>query len=168
MIRLANLARALLFGTFITAQPAIAAAEFPQSTGDVILTITPADGKEPIVLDREGLETLPTDSFETSTIWTEGVSKFEGVRISVLLEALGAESGTVKFTAVNDYAVDIPVADLLENDPIIADKMDGEFMSLRDKGPLWLIYPYDTAAKFQTSVIYARSIWQLDRLQILE
>lgn len=168
MIRLATFARALMFGALITAQPAIAAYDFPQPKSDVILTIVPLGSDTPIKLDRVGLGGLPRDSFTTSTIWTAGVSEFEGVRISALLDALGVRSGTIKFMAVNDYAIDIPVADLLENDPIIAEKVDGEYMSLREKGPLWLVYPYDTAAKFQTSVIYSRSIWQLDRMQVLE
>jgi len=41
-------------------------------------------------------------------------------------------------------------------------------MSVREKGPLWVIYPYDSDAKFRTEVIYSRSIWQLDRLAIVQ
>jgi hypothetical protein len=39
-------------------------------------------------------------------------------------------------------------------------------MSVRDKGPLWLVYPYDSAAKYQSEVVFSRSIWQLNRLEI--
>jgi len=42
------------------------------------------------------------------------------------------------------------------------------FEGLREKGPLWVIYPYDSDAKFRTEVIYSRSIWQLDRLAIVQ
>jgi hypothetical protein len=41
-------------------------------------------------------------------------------------------------------------------------------MSLRDKGPLWIIYPYDSKSDFRTEVVYSRSIWQRDRLEALD
>jgi hypothetical protein len=43
--------------------------------------------------------------------------------------------------------------------------MDGKTMSVRDKGPLWIIYPYDSSADYRTEVVYSRSIWQLDRIE---
>jgi hypothetical protein len=46
--------------------------------------------------------------------------------------------------------------------------MDGNAMSVRDKGPLWVIYPYDSDAAYRTEVIYSRSIWQLDRLEVVQ
>ena len=41
-------------------------------------------------------------------------------------------------------------------------------MTLRAQGPLWIVYPYDAAEAYRTKVIYARSIWQLDRLHIAQ
>lgn len=38
-------------------------------------------------------------------------------------------------------------------------------MSVRDKGPLWVIYPYDSDPALQSEVTYARSIWQLVRIE---
>jgi hypothetical protein len=40
-------------------------------------------------------------------------------------------------------------------------------MSVRDKGPLWVIYPYDSD-DYRSEVIYSRSIWQLDRLEVVQ
>jgi hypothetical protein len=34
-------------------------------------------------------------------------------------------------------------------------------MTVREKGPLWIVYPYDKNEKFQTEEIYARSVWSL-------
>jgi hypothetical protein len=50
---------------------------------------------------------------------------------------------------------------------MIAFRMNGAPMSVRDKGPLWIVYPYDSDPRFQTEIIYSRSIWQLDRLEVL-
>ena len=43
---------------------------------------------------------------------------------------------------------------------------NGEPMSIRDKGPLWIIYPFDDNPDYQTEVIYSRSIWQLDQIHV--
>jgi hypothetical protein len=37
-------------------------------------------------------------------------------------------------------------------------------MSIREKGPLWLVYPYDLNKAYQSETIYSRSIWQLVRI----
>ncbi|MDA9207305.1 molybdopterin-dependent oxidoreductase [Octadecabacter sp.] len=121
-----------------------------------------------LVLDREALLEFPATTFETSTIWTEGVHTFTGVSLAYLAADLGVEGGQFLATAINDYTVEIPFKDAVEGGPIIAYLMDGEEMSVRDKGPLWVIYPYDSDAEYRSEVIYSRSIWQLDRLEIVQ
>ncbi|RYH00603.1 oxidoreductase, partial [Salipiger sp. IMCC34102] len=39
-------------------------------------------------------------------------------------------------------------------------------MQVRDKGPLWIVYPYDDTPEYRSEVIYSRSIWQLDRIEV--
>ncbi|HEX9857587.1 MAG TPA: oxidoreductase, partial [Paracoccaceae bacterium] len=43
---------------------------------------------------------------------------------------------------------------------------NGVPLSVRDMGPLWVIYPYDSDVDYQSEVIYSRSIWQLQRMDI--
>ncbi|WP_435988354.1 sugar phosphate nucleotidyltransferase [Sulfitobacter sp. SH24] len=85
-----------------------------------------------------------------------------------MVEHLGIEGESLRATAINDYAVEIPLEDAVEEGPIIAYKMDGAVMSLRDKGPLWIVYPFDNNPNYSTEVTYARSIWQLDRIEVLD
>jgi hypothetical protein len=60
----------------------------------------------------------------------------------------------------------MPLADAMVDGPLLAFLMNGEPMSVRDKGPVWLVYPYDADAAFRTEQIYAWSIWQLDRIEV--
>ena len=147
------------------------AANLGKPNGDVILTVSGAisetNSGSTAQFDRSMLDALGTLEIETSTIWTEGVQKFEGVEIATLLRALGVTSGTLRATAINDYSIEIPVSDAVEGGPILAFRRDGKEMSLRDKGPLWVIYPYDDNADYQTEVVYSRSIWQLDRIEVV-
>lgn len=112
------------------------------------------------------LEEIGTEVVETTTIWTDGVQTFEGVPLSLFLDHLEVTSGELVARAINDYAISLPVAEALKPGPIIAYLRNGGQMTVRDKGPLWIIYPYDSGEEFQTEVIYAQSIWQLNRIEI--
>lgn len=137
---------------------------------EVILTVSGdigvSNGDGVARFDRPMLKALPAVTYRTSTTWTEGVNAFTGVPLLDLLDAVGVTDGTLMATAINDYAVEIPVSDAVENGPIVAYEMNGEPMSVRTKGPLWIIYPYDNNPDYQVEVIYSRSIWQLDRIVV--
>ncbi|MCA8927267.1 MAG: molybdopterin-dependent oxidoreductase [Alphaproteobacteria bacterium] len=139
--------------------------------GEVLLTINGAiagggdDGAS--TFDRARLEALPRTVFRTTTIWTDGVQTFEGVSLAVLLDAVGAKGTVIRAYALNDYHIDIPVSDAVSGGPIVAYLRNGSPMPRRDKGPLWVVYPYDSNVMYRTESVYARSIWQLDRMEIL-
>jgi len=150
---------------------ATAARALEPAKGDVVLTvsgsITNINAGETAEFDRAMLEAIGTVTFETETMWTEGVQTFTGVELSDLLSVLGVNGSQLRASAVNDYAVDIPTDDAVEGGPIVAFLRNGERMSLRDKGPLWIVYPYDSSPEYRTEVIFSRSIWQLDRIEVL-
>lgn len=148
------------------ALPAMALDTTPSDT--IVLTvsgeISEHNQNDTAVFDINMLSELPATEFTTSTIWTEGDVQFTGVSLDVLLEQVGGTGSTMFATAINDYAVEIPVSDAQAGGPIVAYLMDGQPMSVRDKGPLWIVYPYDSNAEYQSEIIYSRSIWQLDRI----
>lgn len=116
--------------------------------------------------DLEMLRALPVSRIATSTPWTEGVVTFDGVALDDLLDRLEVASGTLQAIALNDYRIEIPVGDAAEVGPIIAYLRDGETMSVRRKGPLWIIYPFDRLPIEQAEVYRSRSIWQLRKLTV--
>lgn len=152
--------------------PPATAAELAAPEGEPILTVSGeiahmnADGAA--LFDRAMLAALPVTEITTTTIWTEGAHRFTGVELKALLDAVGARGAALRAVALNDYSVTIPAADAVEGGPIVAYLMDGEEMSVREKGPLWIVYPYDARSEYRTETIYSRSIWQLSRLEIVE
>ena len=118
--------------------------------------------------DLKALEAFAPARFTTSTIWTQSPAEFTGVPLRAVLADAGITDGVVTATAVNDYAVQLPLDEMTDDYPIIAYRMDGNTMSLRDKGPLWIVYPYDSDPALQSEVVYSRSIWQLDRLSVID
>lgn len=143
-----------------------------QPTGPVVLTVSGAiahtNQEDKALFDLEMLRKLETHEVVTSTIWTEGVHSFRGVSLGVLLEHLGAHGTAIEARALNDYAVEIPLSEIADGAPLIAFEMDGSVMSRREKGPLWVIYPFDDGPQYRSEVIFSRSIWQLDRIAVLE
>ena len=131
----------------------------------VLGAIEKGDGQK-VTFDRAAMEAMPVAVVETKTPWTEGVTRFEGVRLTDILARVGASGKEVVATAVNDYAVTLPVEDENGAEPVIAYKMNGKPMSLRDKGPLWIVYPFDSDRNLEAEKYYSRSIWQLKSLTV--
>lgn len=148
------------------------ASELAAPAGEVVLTITGqvahsnADGAARF--DIAMLKALPATSFTTGTIWTAGPSEFTGVELDDLLAHVGAEGATLSAIALNDYRVEIPTAEAKDGGPIVAYALDGKPMSRREKGPLWIVYPFDGNADYRTETTYSRSIWQLDRIEVMQ
>src|SRR4029077_15481411 len=94
--------------------------------------------------DREMLEALDRTSFTTSTPWYDSPVTFTGVRMATLMKASRARGDTVIATALNDYETRIPVGDFAQFDVLLALKRNGEYMPVREKGPLFIVYPYDS------------------------
>lgn len=158
-----------LFGADTTRADTASQSTAPAPQGEVLLTVTlegEGAGEQQMTLAQ--LQALSADSFETTTIWTTGPQSFTGVPLAALLAQFDIAASTPGITlearAVNDYMVEIPLTDAVEDGPIIAYLRNGKTMSLRGKGPLWLVYPYDSNPAYRTEAVYSRSIWQLDSL----
>ncbi len=116
--------------------------------------------------DLAGLDALPQAGFATRTPWFDGPRAFSGVSGAGLFATLGATGAEVLATALNDYAVTIPAEDFLRAGLILATRIGGEPIPVREKGPVWIVYPFDTSAALRNEVVYSRCIWQLRRLDI--
>lgn len=48
---------------------------------------------------------------------------------------------------------------------ILAYRMNGELLRIRDKGPLWVIYPQDDFPDLKTKQTQAKWVWQVKEIQ---
>ena len=116
------------------------------------------------MFDRPMLEAIGMSAIETATPWYNGTVRFEGVRMDALMQHVGATGESVTATALNDFSTDIPISDFSRFGVILALKRDGIYMPVRDKGPLFIIYPYDNSSELRSQKYYSRSAWQVSRL----
>ncbi|MCP1167949.1 molybdopterin-dependent oxidoreductase [Limimaricola litoreus] len=142
------------------------AQEVPEDTG--LLTLEAPNEAAPVELDLAALKAMPVTEIETSTVWTDGVTRFTGVALSDLLADLGEEGTVIHAMARDGYTVEIPVTDAVPHGPIVAYEMDGAPIEADMMGPYWIIYPYDSDEAYRTEEIEARSIWQLARLTLAD
>lgn len=168
-----NFGRALgaVVGAVVLAIAAFAgAASLPAPDEKPILTVvgsigvTNKDGAAQF--DRAMLEALGPVSFETTTPWYSGPVTFEGVPLAKVLKAVEAKGKTLVAVALNNYSAELPVEDAMKYNVILALKRNGEYMSVRDKGPLFIVYPYDSVPELKNQKFYSRSVWQLSRIEV--
>lgn len=149
---------------------AATAAPLAAPAGDVILEVTGkianANAGDAADFDMALLDALPAGSTTTKTPWYDGARTFTGPLGSALLEAVGATGDTMVITALNDYVTEVPVADFRNYPVVLATKMNGQVMSVRDKGPIFVIYPFDASPELNNETYYGRSAWQVKSIEI--
>jgi hypothetical protein len=116
--------------------------------------------------DRAMLEKIGLQTIETATPWYDARVRFEGVPLDKLMELVGATGTQVTAVALNDYVTTIPLDDFKKFEVVLALKRDGNYMPVRDKGPLFIVYPYDSDPQLQSQTYYTRSAWQVAKLII--
>ena len=138
----------------------------PASASDTILAVTGNVTGAEINLTLAQIEAMGSASIVTTTPWHDGQTTFEGVPMARFLEAVGAQGTTAYVQALNNYNMDIPLSDLIDFDAILAFKTNGDYMSIADKGPLFIVFPYDDMEEARNALFYSRSVWQIHAIGI--
>lgn len=138
-----------------------------QGKADVILTVTrksaPADLRE---FSRENFEAIGLGKLVTKTPWNQTPTEFEGVFLSDFYRVIGATGRDIKLTALNDYSIILPASDARYN-PLLATRRAGNPLQVRDKGPVFVVYPFDEHPELADETVYARCIWQVCKVEVL-
>jgi hypothetical protein len=169
-----NLTRRSLAAALIGAtMPRLAGAAdtaLPMPAGKVVLTISGKIGifnvGDTARFDRDMLEALGWSSFTTSTPWYDAPVTFAGISIAKLMQTVQAEGEVVVAGSLNDYETKIPMNDFAQFGVLLALKRNGEYMPVREKGPLFIVYPFDSKPELKSQKYYGRSAWQLARLVV--
>ncbi|QXB97821.1 molybdopterin-binding oxidoreductase [Aeromonas sp. FDAARGOS 1418] len=123
------------------------------------------NGKGEVVLTRAEFEALPQTEVKTGTPWTEGEHLYRGVLLRDLVRIYGLKSQEVKALAVNEYWAALPLEDGEKYPVLVAEKQDGKALTLRNKGPLWVIYPLTDHPELNKELYHSRMVWQLTALE---
>ena len=117
-------------------------------------------------LDRQLIEAIGMDMVVTKTPWYKDTEHFEGVRLSRLMDYVGAFGDRVLISALNDYTSELPLSDFSQYGTLLALKRNGAYMPVSDKGPLFVIYPFDQNPELRQDKFYMRSVWQVSAMEV--
>ena len=147
------------------------------SAGDYQVVIAPDDGE--VMLTMNGIDStvvtlteaqfaaLPQYAVATENEHLDGINCYEGPLGRDIMTVIGAKSeDTVNLTAINDYWVEMPVALMQEYDVIFARSVNGEALSVRDKGPIWVMVPQTDNAELRDPFYSTYMVWQLNRVDL--
>ncbi|UXI03304.1 oxidoreductase [Photobacterium sp. TY1-4] len=156
--------------SFITITRPGSAAPLPPPQETVILTVSgqieQTNALHQAQFDRQMLLQLPQSTITTQTPWTEKAHVYEGVLLRDFLHYVGAQGHTLSATALNDYQTQIDL-DVIQPYPVLlALKENGRLMRVRDKGPIWIIYPLSEHPELDQPQHHEDMIWQLRTLDV--
>lgn len=122
----------------------------------------------PVRFTLAELKNLPANDVRTKTIWTDKSHAFSSVSFKDLMDHLDVnpKGKTITMIALNDYSIEVELDTLIEHNAFIAYAMDGKKMRIRDKGPLWVLYPFSDKPEINIPPYQAHSIWQLKTIVI--
>lgn len=144
--------------------------EIPTPSGDVVLIVTgdvtATNIGDTIQFDMNTLEKLGLVSYEVSDPWLQEDITYTGILLSDLLEVANASDTMTEVfaTALDGYAIAIPVSEIRRWPVLIATQSNGAHMTIENSGPTRIIFPYDQ----HDEIIDARnmSVWNLESLDI--
>lgn len=155
----------LALPTFVVAEPKLAV-----PSGEVILEIsgniqvTNVDGEAHF--DRQMIEALPTQTIVTTNHVVSSPTSFKGPLLSAFLDKLGAEGETVIVTALDDYSAEIRRSDIDKYGVILATHEDGKVMTIDDRGPFFVVFPFDDYKEIRQDLYYNMSVWQVSSIEV--
>jgi hypothetical protein len=150
---------------------ALPARALDKPTGPVVLTVSgrvrQVNEGGSAQFDMGMLEAIPQQNLVTRTPWFAQARRFTGPLLRDVLTRAGANGSMLRLIALNDYRVDMPMDDAQRHDVVLARLIDDKPMTVRDKGPLFIIYPFDSKPELRSAVYYSRSAWQLRTIEVL-
>lgn len=160
MIKASSVIGALAFATVLpVAQMAMA--------GTIEVVVHNADSSVRLVLDDAQLARFPMKTYKAVLPSTDGVqSDVEGPLLRDVLAAAKLPGKDVAARALDNYEEVIPAEDYTRWDVLLVYKINGKTLSVRDKGPAWVVYPNVDNPTLRDPIYDARSVWQVKELVV--
>lgn len=146
-------------------------AVIPTPKAELLLTVT---GKvknmnhdKAILMDRPTIEAVGLVEYTVTDPFEQRPVRYRGVLMRDLLDRwqVADDATTMQLTALNDYKIDIPLAEFRQYPILFALQADGLYMQPDYRGPAMLVYPVDQY-QFERLTVQRKWIWQIKAIDI--
>lgn len=109
---------------------------------------------------------LPASTVSTSTSWTPK-SDFVGPLLSKVLGNVDAKGSKLRLVALDNFSVEVDAAHLEKYGTILAVSMNGVRLTIRDFGPIFVMFPRDSFKEdLDTPTAASYLVWQLCGIEV--
>lgn len=129
-------------------------------------TLTIKTSETEHTLTQEQLKAIKPSKLTTITPWTDQAYTFEGIALADLLAHLNIITAKANARALNDYVVEIDIKAAINAGAFVASHLDGKAMSVRKKGPFWIVFPWSEDPKLNSRSVHTWAIWQMVELKV--
>jgi len=133
----------------------------------VILSVVSAE--KTVEFHLSDLDALDQHTVTTKTPWTDQ-EQFSGPLVRDVLKKVfardvSADDEPLTAYALNHYTVKLRRDLLAEYAVILATRMNGKTMRIRNKGPIWIVFPLDQHPQLDNTEVHSQMVWQLNKLE---
>lgn len=122
----------------------------------------------PAFITVSDLEKLLTTEYEVHDPYLGSPVVYQGVLLREFVKAYGQpETVFLKIRAIDDYKAEFSKDEWHQWDIMLATRMAGKQMGLREKGPVKIVMPYDTAKEMNQTLFNPKWIWQINRIEFI-
>ena len=145
-------------------------AAMPVLAADVLFELSGTNSKGEAV--TVAMTRPAADEFGLTEIQTKLVSqgedlhKVKGITVSGLIKRYDLVGVSLAIEALDGYSVDVPRSDIDSYPAVIGLEIDGKPISVRERGPAWLIYPVSGFKELDSPEFEARSVWQIKAIKV--
>jgi hypothetical protein len=157
--------------TIVTAATLTPTDHVSQPIGPIVLSLTGKIGTTNssgrLDFDMETLEKLGLVEFTVDDPYLKHATTYQGILLQHLLDIarVPQDATTLHAVALNDYATDVPIKPTTQWPVMLATKRDGQRMLVSDKGPLEIVFPYNSFS-IDPTVYDPMWVWQLRSFEV--
>jgi len=145
-------------------------AETDSNQDNVMLEVTgnlsPSMDEDTVIILRRDVEKLPQKSITTTSHITDDPITYSGPLFTDLLNLAGAQGDLVTVVAWDDYLAEIKVEDLNKYGVILATHENGKQLSMENRGPMYVVFPFSDYPEIRNDLYYNKSVWQIKTIEV--
>jgi hypothetical protein len=115
------------------------------------------------------LEILPLIEYAVEDPYIGKRVVYIGLLLSEFVKQYGQpDTSKIRLRAIEDYKTEFTKDEWTKWKIMLATRADGNHMGLREKGPVKIVMPYDTAKDINPTLYNPKWIWQINRIEFLK